>query len=87
MDAAAIGALRPKLARFLKRFSHCGCEETCAHVGTYVEGQLTDLERKNVEQIALNAGVALSTATKNQPESQGGWWCLRFGDRNFGRAD
>jgi SRSO17 transposase len=61
MDAAAIGALRPKLARFLKRFSHCGCEEACAHVATYVEGQLTDLERKNVEQIALNAGVAPRT--------------------------
>ena len=61
MDAVAIGALRPKLGRFLKRFSRCGCEETCAHVATYVEGQLTDLKRKNVEQIALNAGVAPRT--------------------------
>ncbi len=61
MDAVAIGALRPKLRRFLKRFSGCGCEESCAHVATYVEGQLTDLERKNVEQIALNAGVAPRT--------------------------
>ncbi len=61
MDAVAIGALRPKLGRFLKRFSSCGCEETCTHVATYVEGQLTDLERKNVEQIALNAGVAPRT--------------------------
>ena len=61
MDADAIIALRAKLAPFLKRFSHCGCDETCAHVGTYVEGQLTELERKNVEQIALNAGVAPRT--------------------------
>ena len=61
MDAVAIGALRSKLGRFLKRFSHCGCEEVCSHVGTYVEGQLTELERKNVEQIALNAGIAPRT--------------------------
>ncbi len=61
MDAVAIGALRSKLGRFLKRFSHCGCEEACSHIGTYVEGQLSDLERKNVEQIALNAGVAPRT--------------------------
>ena len=61
MDAVAIGGLRPKLGRFLKHFSHCGCEEACAHIGRYVEGQLTELERKNVEQIALNAGVAPRT--------------------------
>jgi len=61
MDANTIGGLRPALGRFLRRFSHCGCEEACAHVGTYVEGQLTELERKNVEQIALNAGVAPRT--------------------------
>ena len=61
MDANAISGLRAKLARFLKRFSHCGCVEACAHVATYVEGQVSELERKNVEQIALNAGVAPRT--------------------------
>lgn len=61
MDADAIKALGPKLAGFLKRFSLCGCEDVAAHVRTYVEGQLTELERKNVEQIALNAGVAPRT--------------------------
>lgn len=61
MDADAIKALGPKLAGFLKRFSRCGCEEVAAHVGTYVEGQLTELERKNVEQIALNAGIVPRT--------------------------
>jgi len=61
MDANAIQALHSKLGRFLKRFSYCGCEEVCAHIGTYVAGQLTELERKNVEQIALNAGVAPRT--------------------------
>ena len=61
MDADRIVALRTKLGRFLKRFAHCGCDEAYTHVGTYVEGQLTELERKNVEQIALNAGVAPRT--------------------------
>lgn len=61
MDANSIVGLSAKLARFLKRFSHCGCEEACVHVATYVEGQLTELERKNVEQIALNAGVSPRT--------------------------
>lgn len=61
MDAVAIGELRPRLGQFLKRFSHCGCEEAGAHIGTYIEGQLSELERKNVEQIALNAGVAPRT--------------------------
>ncbi len=61
MDADAISGLRSKLATFLKRFSHCGSLEVGAHVGSYVEGQLTELERKNVEQIALYAGLAPRT--------------------------
>jgi hypothetical protein len=31
--------------------------------------------------------AAVSIATKNQPNSQGGWGCLRFCDRNFELAD
>ena len=61
MDADAILALQAKLGQFLRLFSHCGCSEVLARVATYVEGQLTDLERKNVEQMALNAGVAPRT--------------------------
>lgn len=61
MDADAMKALGPKLASFLKRFSLCGCQEVVAHVRTYVEGQLSELERKNVEQIALNAEVVPRT--------------------------
>jgi hypothetical protein len=49
MDADRIFALRTKLGRFLKRFAHCGCDAVCPHIGTYVEGQLTELERKNQE--------------------------------------
>ena len=61
MDAETIVGLRAKLGRFLRRFSHCGCHEVAEHVATYVQGQLSELERKNVEQIALNAGVAPRT--------------------------
>jgi SRSO17 transposase len=36
-------------------------DDVAAHVRTYIEGQLTELGRKNVEQIALNAGIAPRT--------------------------
>ncbi len=61
MDAGAIVGLRTALGQFLKRFSGCGCDHVSTHIGTYVEGQLTELERKNVEQIALNGRVAPRT--------------------------
>ena len=61
MDADAIVGLRTNLGQFLKRFSGCGCDHVSTHIGTYVEGQLSELERKNVEQIALNGGATPRT--------------------------
>ncbi len=61
MDAVAIRDLRPKLGRFLNRFAACGGDEVAGHLATYVEGQLSELERKNVEQIALHAGIVPRT--------------------------
>ncbi len=61
MDVDAIGDMATKVRSLFETVSHCGCEEACVHIGSYVEGQLTDWERKNVEQIALNAGVAPRT--------------------------
>lgn len=61
MDASAIRELQPKLAEFLERFRHCMGSEAFAHLMTYVEGQLSELERKNVERIALNAEVTPRT--------------------------
>ena len=61
MDVDAIRQLQPELAQFLKRFDHCLSNEAFAHLTTYVEGQLSELERKNVERIALNAGVTPRT--------------------------
>lgn len=61
MDVDAILGLQSELDLFLQRFSHCGSSDIQQHVTTYVEGQLSDLERKNVERIALGAGVVPRT--------------------------
>ena len=58
MDAQQIRGLRPMLARFLKRFDDCFArKDTRRHRSVYVNGQLSDLERKSVEPIALAADV------------------------------
>ena len=62
MDAKQIRGLRPMLARFVKRFDDCFArKDTRAHLAVYVEGQLSDLERKSVEPIALAADVPVRT--------------------------
>jgi SRSO17 transposase len=62
MDAEQIRGLRPMLARYLKRFEDCFArKDTRAHLSVYVEGQLSGLERKSVEPIALAAGVSVRT--------------------------
>ena len=62
MDAAEIRGLKPKLKKFLGQFRDCfSRKDTRAHLSTYVEGQLTKLDRKSVEPIALAAGVAPRT--------------------------
>ncbi len=56
MDAQQIAALEPELERFLSRFDHCFARsDTRAHLPVYVSGQLSDLERKSVEPMALKA--------------------------------
>ena len=62
MDAQQIRGLRPMLARFLKRFDDCFArKDTRAHLSVYVNGQLSDLQRKSVEPIALAAAVPVRT--------------------------
>ena len=61
MDAAAIRQLEPELDNYLKRFLHCFCDETEHLCVAYIRGQLSELERKNVERIALRAGIAPRT--------------------------
>jgi len=62
MDLAQLATLRPELDRFLRSFDDCMA--TCRgerHLRTYVSGQISGLQRKSVEPIALQAGVAPRT--------------------------
>jgi SRSO17 transposase len=62
MDANQIRKLKPMLTRYLKRFDDCFArKDTRAHLPVYVEGQLSELDRKNVEAIAKRAGVPVRT--------------------------
>jgi SRSO17 transposase len=62
MDAQQIRQLKPKLDRYLKRFTDCFArKDTHGHFPVYVQGQLSDLHRKSVEPIAKEAGVPVRT--------------------------
>jgi SRSO17 transposase len=62
MDADEIRQLDPMLREYLGRFDDCFARrDTRAHLPVYVRGQLSNLERKSVEPIALEAGVAVRT--------------------------
>jgi SRSO17 transposase len=58
MDAKQIRSLRRKLKSLLKQFDDCFLRsETRGHLSVYVEGQLSDLPRKNCEPIADAANM------------------------------
>lgn len=57
MQAQDLLALRPALDRFLKSFADCAGMPTRRHISTYVRGQLSNLPRKSIEPIALEADV------------------------------
>jgi SRSO17 transposase len=61
MDAQAIRQLEPQLDLFLGQFSDCFGDDTEYLALSYVRGQLSDLERKNVERIALAANLSPRT--------------------------
>lgn len=62
MDIEVLASLRPELERFARRFDDCiKTRPSQAHLRTYLAGQLSDLPRKSVEPIALQAGVAPRT--------------------------
>jgi SRSO17 transposase len=62
MDITAMRSLKPQLRRYLKQFDDCFArKDTRSHLPVYIEGQLSDLERKSIEPIALRAGVAVRT--------------------------
>ena len=62
MDAKQILRLKPMLTRFLKQFDRCFArKDTRGHMSVYVQGQLSNLDAKSVEPIAMHAGVAPRT--------------------------
>jgi SRSO17 transposase len=62
MTEQQLVALKPALARFLDRYLFCcAYTQTFDHLGTYVHGLLSDLPRKSVEPIALQAGTPVRT--------------------------
>lgn len=58
MDAKTIKNMGRKLSTFLAEFDDCFSRtDQRAHLQTYINGQLSDLERKSIEPIALAANV------------------------------
>jgi SRSO17 transposase len=62
MTEQEITALGPAFASYLRRFrGSFGQDRTAAHFDSYCRGLLSDLPRKSVEPIALEAGTAVRT--------------------------
>ena len=80
MDAEQIEMLGTELMGFLAEFDDCfGRHEPRDHLGTYVSGQLSDLQRKSVEPIALAAEVPPRTLQRFLESVQ--WDEVRLRDR------
>jgi SRSO17 transposase len=62
MTEQEITALGPAFASYLRRFrGSFGQDRTAKHFDTYCRGLLSDLPRKSIEPIALEAGTAVRT--------------------------
>ena len=62
MTEQEIAELGPAFGRYLERFRACFLQKrTATHFGTFCRGLLSDLPRKSVEPIALEAGTAVRT--------------------------
>jgi SRSO17 transposase len=62
MTEQEIAGLSPAFAAYLGRYRDCFLQKrTMAHFDTYCRGLLSDLSRKSVEPIALEAGTAVRT--------------------------
>jgi len=80
MDADAIRQLDRALRDYLAQFEDCfQRRDTRAHLPVYIRGQLSNLERKSVEPIALEAGVAPRTLQEFLSQLQ--WNQERMRDR------
>jgi SRSO17 transposase len=80
MDAEQIRRLEAELAGFLGRFDQCFARrDTRGHFPKYVRGQLSDLERKSVEPIALATDVPVRTLQEFLAQHR--WDHLRLRDQ------
>ncbi len=80
MDVGQIKGMGRKLNRFMGEFDDCfSRSEPRADLRTYVRGQLSNLERKSIEPIALEAGVP--PRTLQFFFAQGQWDEQRLRDR------
>jgi hypothetical protein len=62
MTEQYIAGLGPAFAAYLGRYRRCFLQKrTAGHFDTYCRGLLSDLPRKSVEPIALQAGTAVRT--------------------------
>jgi len=62
MDVQEIKGIGRQLEKYLAEFDDCfGRSEPREHLRTYVQGQLSNLQRKSIEPMALAAGVAPRT--------------------------
>jgi SRSO17 transposase len=62
MTEQEITSLGPAFASYLRRFrGSFGQNRTAAHFDTYCRGLLSDLPRKSIEPVALDAGTAVRT--------------------------
>lgn len=58
MDADSLKSFVPELRRFIARFQDCFSDRRSRdHLPVYLRGQLSDLDRKSIEPIALKAGI------------------------------
>ena len=73
MDIPQIRKLRPKLAKFLKRFDNCfPRKDTRAHLPTYITGQLSDLPEKSVEADRHQGGCRPLAPSRSSSASTSG---------------
>ena len=62
MEAKELRGLLPELRGFVKRFADCFSDcRSREHLPVYVQGQVSDLDRKSVEPIAKRSGLAPRT--------------------------
>src|SRR5664280_2076471 len=58
MDARTILEIKPALTQYLHEFDGCFGRITARqHLDTYVQGQLSDLQRKSIEPMAYASGT------------------------------